>query len=64
MKLIYSGPFTAGTTLDIKTGRVFAFTKGEPVDLPNDLAASLLKQEQHWASANPPAEVSAKKEVK
>lgn len=58
MKVIYTGPFADGTVAD-NNGREFGFKNGVAVELPNDLAASLISQKQHWAAAT-----DSKKEAK
>lgn len=47
--IMYVGPFEA-VDVEHQAGRVFAFTayRGNPVDVPADIAAALLEQPSNW----------------
>jgi len=55
MLVVYSGPFPEVVVDEYDQGTVI--TNGEPVDIPDDLAARLIEQST-WSKATPPAPVA------
>ena len=54
MKLTYIGPHSGGVTVPLPTGGSMDVPHGEPVDVPDSLAARLLEQPANWQRVAPP----------
>jgi hypothetical protein len=48
MRVRYIGPFVDGVLIPYGLGGEFTAPKGEPVEVPDDLAAGLLDQPSNW----------------
>ena len=48
MIVIYQGTLPAGTALDPATGTEIAFVRGEPLELPDEMALKLIEQNCGW----------------
>jgi len=57
-QIVYSGPHIEVVVDELDPQKVIA--RGEPVDVPSDLAARLLEQDT-WAAAEKPKPATAKK---
>ena len=63
MKLTYIGPHSGGVAVPLPTGGTLDAPHGEPVDVPDTLAARLLEQPGNWERATTPKTKAARAET-